>query len=58
MLNKIGNIGKKIKNYLGENKRLNAEAAKEMDKRYPAGWSQNEGRMIEVSKIKKQLKKK
>lgn len=49
---------KKPINYLKENKRLNEEAAREMDKRYPSGWGQSATKMTEVKQIKKKLKKK
>jgi len=49
---------KKVGNYLKENKRLNNEAAGEMDKRYPSGWAQSPANMTELNIIKKGLKNK
>lgn len=40
-----------------ENKRLNDEAAKVMDKKYPGGWSQSATNMAELQKHRKAVKK-
>lgn len=55
---RIRKLFHKVHNYLDENKRLNDESAKEMDKKYPAGWSQNAYHMSEMNQIRKRLKNK
>ena len=58
-LNRIAkNAGGALKKKLKDNKRLNEMAAAAMAERYPQGWSQNAYHMGEMTKIKKQLKKK
>jgi len=51
-------IVNKVKNYLTENQKLNQMAVEEMDKKYPAGWSQNSLHISELQQIKKKLRNK
>ena len=48
----------KVGRYLRENKKSQDEAAKEMDRRYPSGWSQSAQNMKEWRDIRKGLRAK
>jgi predicted component of type VI protein secretion system len=51
-------VPKAVKTYLKESGKYNDMAVEEMNKRYPAGWSQNYTHMQELMKIRKKLKNK
>lgn len=57
-MGKLKHVGQKIKSSFGENKRLNKEASKMMDEKYPAGWAQSPTNMTELNLIVKSLKNK
>lgn len=52
----MSNLFKGISGWLKKQKALNDRAAKEMDARYPGGWSQSPTNMNELMNIKKRLK--
>lgn len=52
----VGSAIRKVKGYLDENKRAMDYAKGEMDKKYPAGFSQNPYHMGEVNTYMKQYK--
>ena len=49
-------IPSKIRGAVADKKRKDVLANREMNKRYPAGWSANQFHMDEVRQIKKKLK--
>ncbi len=61
----VDKIGKGVKSFGDSYKNLmkNSQpedtkwALKEMDKKYPAGWAQSAGNMLELNYIKKRFKK-